>query len=524
MSEALRGMGDTLLVHHFLEQSAARYPEKIAVIHDAVRASYREVNGLANRLAHFLVGMGVRKGDRVVLMFENSLEYVAGYYGTLKTGAVSVPLSTDLKPDGLKHLLAEIEPTFIISSNRFEKLLYDNASGLPTIKGILLKAPKLKWSSIPFPIHVWGEIIEKGEDAGASGISVSRDDLAAIIYTSGSTGRPKGVMLSHQNIVSNTRSICQYLNLTKDDMQMVVLPFFYVMGKSLLNTHIAVGGTVVINNKFAFPATVLNEMVKEGVTGFSGVPSTYAYLLHRSPLAGYRDKLMTLRYCSQAGGHMPRVIKEGLRQVLPEHTAIYIMYGATEAAARLSYLESERYQDKMDSIGKAIPGVNLRIMDPGGAEVQPGQVGELWAQGPNIMKGYWKDPGATNLVLMDGFYRTGDQAFQDSDGYYYIVGRKDDLIKVKGHRINPREIEDVLMSSGKLVEAAVLGVPDELMGHKLVAFVVAGANEYSQHEILSFCARKLPKHKQPAEIKNIRSLPKNASGKIDRMKCLDLLG
>ena len=370
-----------MLVHHFLEQSAVRYPGKIAVIHDAVSASYGEVNGLANRLARFLIGMGVRKGDRVVLMFENSLEYVVGYYGTLKAGAVSVPLNTDLKSDGLKHLLGEIEPAFVIASNRFEKLMCDNTSDLPTIKGILLKAPKLKWSSIPFPIYVWGEIIEKGEGTKDPGISMSGDDLAGIIYTSGSTGRPKGVMLSHQNIVSNTRSICQYLNLTRDDVQMVVLPFFYVMGKSLLNTHMAAGGTVVINNKFAFPAAVLNEMVKEGVTGFSGVPSTYAYLLHRSPLAGYRDKLAALRYCSQAGGHMPRIIKEGLRQVLPDHTAIYIMYGATEAAARLSYLEPERYQDKMDSIGKAIPGVDLRITDPTGAEVQPGQTGELWAKG-----------------------------------------------------------------------------------------------------------------------------------------------
>jgi len=512
-----------LLVHHFLEQNAARQPEKIAIIHDAVRASYGKVNGLANRLAHFLISMGVRRGDRVILMFENSLEYVVGYYGTLKTGAVSVPLSNDLKPDGLKHLLGEIEPTIVVASNRFEKLLYETATDFPGINGILLKAPKLKWSSIPFQIYIWDEIVGQGENAEDPSISIDGDDLAGIIYTSGSTGRPKGVMLSHQNIVSNTRSICQYLYLTGDDVQMVVLPFFYVMGKSLLNTHMAAGGTVVINNKFAFPASVLNEMVKEGVTGFSGVPSTYAYLLHRSPLAGYRDKLVALRYCSQAGGHMPRIIKEGLRQVLPDHTAIYIMYGATEAAARLSYLESERYIDKMDSIGKAIPGVNLRIMDPTGAEVQPGQTGELWAKGPNIMKGYWKDPGVTKQILMNGYYRTGDQAFQDSEGYFYIVGRKDDLIKVKGHRINPREIEDVLMSSNKLVEAAVLGVPDDLMGHRLVALLVAKSDDYSQNEILSFCARKLPKHKLPVEVKSIRTLPKSASGKIDRAKCMDLM-
>ena len=512
-----------LLIHHFLEESARLHPEKAAVVHDGVRTAYREVNARANRLARFLIDRGVQPGDRVVLMYENCLEYVVGYYGTLKAGAVSVPLSTDLKAEGLKHLLGEVEPAYLIASDRYEKLLHENMTDRPRMKGLLLKAPKLKWSSMPFEIDTWANFMEQGRDPGDLNLSLDTDALACIIYTSGSTGRPRGVMLSHRNIVSNTLSICQYLRLTKDDIQMVVLPFFYVMGKSLLNTHFAAGGTVVINNKFAFPASVLNEMIAEGVTGFSGVPSTYAYLLHRSPLASLRDKLVSLRYCSQAGGHMPRVIKEGLRQALPAHTGIYVMYGATEAAARLSYLEPEQYGDKMDSIGKAIPGVTLCVLDPRGNEVQAGQVGELVAEGPNIMKGYWRNPGTTKKVLIDQRYYTGDQAFQDADGYFYIVGRKDDLIKVKGHRINPREVEDVIMECGAFVEAAVLGIPDDLQGHRLVALTVAKTNGLDQGAVLSFCARKLPKFKLPAEIRPVRFLPKNPSGKIDRAKCLELL-
>jgi acyl-CoA synthetase (AMP-forming)/AMP-acid ligase II len=293
------------------------------------------------------------------------------------------------------------------------------------------------------------------------------------------------------------------------------------MGKSLLNTHFAVGGTVVINNKFAFPASVVKQMVEEHITGFSGVPSTYAYLLHRSPLTAYRDRLSSLRYCSQAGGHMSKAIKEGLRKALPEHTQIFIMYGATEVAARLSYLEPERFEDKMDSIGKAIPGVTFRLLDEKGKEVRKGQVGELVASGDNIMQGYWKDPEMTAKALDRSGYHTGDLCYQDEEGFFFLVGRKDNLVKVGGHRINPLEIEDVLMGTGFLMEATVLGLPDELLGQRLVALVAPKNEDCDSRVILSLCASKLPRHKVPSEVKFTRSLPKNASGKIDSVKCLE---
>lgn len=510
-------------IHEFLEQSARRYPQKNAVIHEGVRKSYEEVNSQANRLASFLISSGVRKGDRVVQVFENGLEYVVGYYGTMKAGAVTVPLSTDLKTDGLKYLLREVEPAAILVSNRFEKLLFESLEYLPGLKGIVIKMPRLQWGEKPVQTHTWEEVVNRGNHTTDPGLSLDENDLASIIYTSGSTGRPKGVMLTHKNVVANTQSICQYLHLTEKDIQMVVLPFFYVMGKSLLNTHFAVGGTVVINNKFAFPASVLEEMVREGVTGLSGVPSTYAYLLHRSPLAQYRDRLGSLRYCSQAGGNMPRIIKEGLRRVLPAHTEICIMYGATEASARLSYLEPGRYHDKMDSIGVAIPGVTLRVVDQDSKEVPQGQVGELVAAGDNIMKGYWKDPEATAKALKNGWYYTGDQAYQDAEGFFILAGRNDDLIKVSGHRINLREIEDVLMDTGRFVEVSVAGVPDDLLGHRLIAVGVAASEGLDQGEILSYCAGKLAKFKCPSEIRLVRTLPKNSSGKVSRAKCLELL-
>ena len=511
------------LVHHFLEHSAQQYPDKVALIHAGVRSTYTEINAQANQMAQLLLDCGVTYNQRVVLLLENSLQYVVAYYGALKAGAVVVPCSSDSKPEGLQGVLLDVEPSVIVSSTRFERLLQATDLRAPGVKLLILKSPQCAWSSAAFPVHTWEDLMQENRRRPNPQTTTGQDNLASIIYTSGSTGRAKGVMLSHRNIVANTGSICQYLRLTHEDVQMVVLPFFYVMGKSLLNTHVAVGASVVINNKFAFPVSVLNEMAAEKVTGFSGVPSTYAYLLHHSLLANYRHKLTTLRYCSQAGGHMSRTIKERLRQVLPAHTQIYIMYGATEAAARLSYLEPERYVEKMDSIGKAIPGVTLRVVDAKGEEVPRGQAGELVTTGPNIMQGYWKDPESTTKVLHGNWYRTGDQAYQDVDGYFYVIGRQDDLLKVGGHRINPREVEDVLMELDQVVEAVVLGVPDALLGHKLVACIVLKTNDYREGHIWLHCSQKLPKYKLPKEIKLTQSLPKNANGKVDRLKCLQLL-
>jgi len=509
------------LIHHFLEESTELFPDKTALIHEEVRATYAQINEKANRLARWLIDLGITRGDRVVLVLENCLEYVISYYGVLKAGAVAVPLSSDLKPDGLRPLLEELEPAVIISSSRFERLLKATDLAPYKINALLLKNPKQKWSSPPIPVFPWDDIITDDVTANPE-IRIDESDLASIIYTSGSTGIPKGVMLSHKNIVSNAKSICRYLDLKDKDIQMAVLPFFYVMGKSLLNTHFAVGGTIVINNKFAFPAAVINQMVDEKVTGFSGVPSTYAYLLHRSPLKNSRDKLVSLRYCSQAGGHMSGQIKEELRKVLPPHTQIYIMYGATEASARLTYLEPDQFADKIDSIGKPISGVTIQVLNKSGRALPAGQTGELVASGSNIMQGYWKDKKATSAVLDNNGYHTGDLGYYDKEGYFFLNGRKDNLLKVGGHRINPQEIEDALMSTELVIETAVIGIPDELLGNKLIALAVPINETGSKNKIMKLCADILPKYKLPSTIKLVRLLPKNTNGKIDRTKCLEI--
>ncbi len=512
----------TTLIHQFLEESARDLPDKCAMVHGKERISYEELNREANGVARCLIEQGVVPGDRVALMMENCREYLAGYYGILKAGGVAVPLNPDLKPDGLVPLLARITPRCIISSAKCERVLREIELHELSIPLLLIARPRLKWSDVPLAVNAFDEIAKSGNDCNP-GLSLDEASLASIIFTSGSTGQPKGVMLSHRNIVANTNSIVQYLELTSTDIQMVVLPFFYVMGKSLLNTHVAVGGTVVINNTFAYPASVVQQMIDEEVTGFSGVPSTYAYLLHRSPLRSVRDRLTSLRYCSQAGGHLASHTKQDLIKALPEHTKLFVMYGATEASARLTYVEPHRLHEKIDSIGIPIPDVTMKVVGKNGEQLPQGETGELVAQGPNIMQGYWHDPESTAKALSAHGYHTGDLGYMDQDGYFFVVGRRDNQLKVGGHRVNPQEIEDALIDTDLVMECAVLGIEDPLAGHRLVAVAVPIAGEASEREILQRCSQALPRHKLPGEIRFVKTLPKNSSGKIDRAACKELV-
>jgi acyl-CoA synthetase (AMP-forming)/AMP-acid ligase II len=511
-----------VFVHEFLEHSALRFPDKTALIFQKERITYREIDNRANALARKLIELGIKTGDRVLLLLENRPEYVISYYGIMKAGAVAVPVNTDVKPPGLQWLVKDTGAETLVSSSAFYRVFHDFNFADAGIKNIIIFNPKPGQKDFGVAVTTWEDAISSPDESSPN-VTVDKDSTASIIYTSGSTGNPKGVALSHQNIVSNTQAICASLELTDADIQMVVLPFFYVMGKSLLNSHFALGATVVINNTFLYPATVLKQMAQEQVTGFSGVPSTYAFLLHRSPLASYRDQLPHLRYCSQAGGHMAKTLKIALRRALPEHTKIFIMYGATEASARLTLLDPQFYESKMDSVGKPIAGTTISIVDEDGKPVPAGVEGELVAQGPGIMSGYWNNPEATAAVLDDIGYHTGDLGYMDTDGFIYISGRKDNQIKVGGNRINTQEIEDLLLETGLVVEAFITGVPDTMLGNKLVAIAVAANKETDTQEILSACARIMPKYKIPQTLLLVSSLPKKITGKIDKNSCLELI-
>ncbi|MBN2106599.1 MAG: acyl--CoA ligase [Deltaproteobacteria bacterium] len=508
----------TALIHDFLETSAALYPGHCAVVCDSGRYTYAHINEAANAMAAELLDLGLQRSDPVVVLCKNGFEYIACYYGILKAGGCVVPVNPGFTAPDIASFVRFVQPHSII----VERALLAGLRECADTPSFLMTQ---KNGDLP------GRISAAFKNAGALDeilyrpcpgnphLAIDAAGGASIIFTSGSTGRPKGVLLSHKNIVANTRSICRYLAITHGDVQMVVLPFTYVMGKSLLNTHIAAGARVVINNQFAFTAAVLRQMEREQVTSFSGVPSTYAQLVTKSPLREYRDRLPWLRYCSQAGGHMARPVKMLLRKLLPPHTNIVVMYGATEASARLTYLEPHRFHEKIESIGKAIPGVVITIRDERGRELPPGKEGELVAQGDNIMMGYYKDPEATGQVLDSFGYHTGDYGYKDEEGFLFISGRRDELVKVSGYRVNIAEIEECILESGLAIECAVVPVTSDLGGAKLLAMASGVGASVSAADLHRYCMEHLPLFKRPKEIVMSKSIPKNINGKIDRDQC-----
>jgi long-chain acyl-CoA synthetase len=340
-------------------------------------------------------------------------------------------------------------------------------------------------------------------------------ELAAIFYTSGSTGEPKGVMLSHRNLVSNTLSTVEYLRLTRDDSVLVILPFYYIYGNSLLLTHAACGGHVVIDNRFMYPELVLDTLEQSKATGFSGVPSTFMMALSKSSIA--KRKLADLRYITQAGGAMAPEVTRRLWEACPNQE-IWIMYGQTEAAPRVTYLPPKRLREKLGSIGIAVPGVTVKITDENGVDLPQGETGEIAVGGPNVMLGYWNQPDATAEVLRDGWLITGDLAYMDPDGFIFVVGRKREIIKAAGHRVSAKEIEERILAHEAVAETAVFGVPDPILGEAIQAVVVLRPGcQADDKQIQGWCQKGLAQFKVPRAVTFADSLPKYQSGKVNKL-------
>lgn len=484
-----------MLLHDFLKNSVIKHPDKEAIVSLSDRLNYRDLDLLSEKYAGFFLNKGVGKGDRVALFMDNSIEFVGAYFGISKSGAVIVALNSQLVARELSVPLSDCSPKLIITDDKHYKTVEE--------------AVKLSEQSIEILILERLDL----EACSLQPIACSDNDLAMIIYTSGTTGKPKGVMLSHGNISANADSIIEYLGLTAEDKVMAVLPFYYSYGNSLLTTHIKAGGTLVIDNRFMYPNVVLEHMIKEEVTGFAGVPSHFNILLKKSALANY--DLPKLRYATQAGGAMmPAMIKKFL-SIIPQ-LDFFVMYGQTEAAARLSYLKPEYLEEKIGSIGKAIPGVELAILDEDEQPVKPGQTGEIVAKGNNIMLGYWDSPEETACVLKKNGLWTGDLARIDEDGCIYLISRKRDMIKSGANRISPFEIEDVVCQISGIIECAAVGIPDEILGEAIAVFIVTNGSVVKEQDIKRFCKQNLAVYKLPKRIEFVTELPKTASGKIKR--------
>lgn len=495
------------------DSSVRRSPDHVALHHRGIDWTWRQLDDRARSLAHALRRLGFQPGDRLGLGVPNSVEYVVGYFGALLAGGVAVGLHPEAVPRELQNLLEHCDARAILAT----PAVWDRLGDLSWARNRILLTTGS--SSAANPERHSFESVCVSEATTSPLPDVSPEDIAQIIYTSGTTGRPKGVVLSHSSLCANTQSIVAALELTGRDSVFVLLPFFYSYGNSLLLTHVAVGGRLVLASDFAFWNRALDLLTAQKVTGLSAVPSAYAMLLARSDFE--RRSFPDLRYLTCAGGALAPALLARVRGVVP-HARFFAMYGQTEAAARLSILPPEELDRRPGSIGRGIPGVELRVLNEHGQPAAIGETGEIVARGANLMRGYWRDPELTASVLRTDGLHTGDLARVDGDGYLYIVGRRTDMIKSGAYRIAPLELEEVVLQLPGVAEVAVVGLKDELLGEVPVAYVVRkpGVPEHTEQDILDHCLRNLPRYKLVKRIVFVDELPKTPAGKIRR----DVLG
>lgn len=453
--------------------------------------TYGDVRSAAELVAAHLMSRRAKKGERAILLAENGLFWVAAYLGIIRAGMICVPLLSNIARADLDYIVSVTDPQVAFIESRNAELRSGRLAAIPQVTTI--------------PSRQTGPLQDLPR--------IAPDDLAALMFTSGSTGTPRGVMISHRNIVANTDSIIEYLSLTSRDRMMTVLPFHYCFGTSLLHTHLRVGGSLVINPRFMYPEIVLQRMQETECTGFAGVPSHFQILLRRSSLA--KRKFHGLRYVQQAGGQLGPIFIEQLRHALPGKE-IYIMYGQTEATARLSYLPPSELDRKLGSVGKGIPGVKLRVQDEHGNPVKPHETGEIVAEGENVARGYWHDEKESARCFRNGVLHTGDLATVDREGFIYIVDRAKDFLKCGGKRVSCRHLENVLLGNEDLLEAAVVGVPDDVLGEAALAYVVPKnpKTQPTREQLGEYCRQKLPLSFVPRYFVLLSSLPKNSSGKV----------
>ena len=488
---------DTLLAR--LEHTAAAMPARVALQQRDRHLDYRALREAVDGFARRLRAEGVAPGDRVALILPNCLEAAIAWYGSWRAGAVAVPLNAQARERDfvpwLRHCGARV---LVHAPTHADAQHAAAAAGVP---GLTLDPAG----------HATGAFADE-PDAPLPALP-QIDALAAILYTSGTTGAPKGVALSHRNLAANTASILDYLQLTAEDSTVSALPFYYAYGASVLHTHLAVGARVVMEDNVVFPHLITEALARERATGFSGVPSTFALLLDRGQLE--RHDLSCLRYLTQAGGAMAPALTRRLREALPQ-AALFVMYGQTEASARLSCLRPDHLDDKLGSAGTPIAGVEIQVRRDDGTRAAPGEHGEVWARGANVMTGYWNAPDATAATIVDGWLRTGDLGHLDGDGFLWLAGRRSDMIKTGAHRVHPQDIEEVIAELPGVREVAIAGVDDPLLGQVVAAFVVREGAAPTEMMVKAHCRQRLAAYKIPRTVAFVPDLPKTASGKIRR--------
>ncbi len=512
------------LIHKIIFHTAQQSPTAEALSYQRQRISYASLAEQVSQLALAYLAMGAERNDRVAVYLEKRPEAVIGMFASSAAGAVFVPVNPLLKPDQVAYILADCNVKILLTSADRLRSLSKILPLCPDLRCIIVVDTNSKiLAETSLSLISWEHALQmKTELAPHQCIDC---DMAAILYTSGSTGKPKGVVLSHRNILVGATSVAEYLNNTSSDRILALLPFSFDYGFSQLTTAFSVGASVVLMN-YLLPQDVVRVITEEKITGLAAVPPLWSQLSQQK--WSLPSTLSTLRYITNSGGAMSRTMLTALRKIFPE-TQIYLMYGLTEAF-RSTYLAPSEVDARPDSIGKAIPGAELMVINKAGQACAPNEAGELVHRGALVALGYWNDkektaerfrpaPGVLpGLTLPEIAVWSGDTVRMDADGYLYFIGRDDDMIKVSGYRVSPSEVEEVVDQFSYITEQVAIGVPHPATGQAIVLVVTQHEEKFLNVEaIRKQCQVQLPAYLVPAHIEILsESLPRNANGKIDR--------
>ncbi|MDX8523672.1 AMP-binding protein [Mesorhizobium sp. MSK_1335] len=507
------------LLHDYLIHSAGRLGDKVALVCNGKRVTYAEIDERSNGIAQCLVTAGVQRGDRVMIFADNTVETVVSFWAVLKANAVVCIVNPLTKSEKLDYLLGDCRPAALITDQHLRSVFDGPARSCRSLRKVIVSGliEDDELSRLPHAIR-WETAARR---TPAAPVRKSIDiDLAAIIYTSGSTGEPKGVMLTHRNMTAACTSIASYLELREDEVILNVLPLAFDYGLYQMLMAFRTGARLVLERSFAFPAQILQIIKDERITGFPGVPTIFASLAELKSLKDH--DFSSIRYVTNTAAALPLKHISMLRELF-SGARIYSMYGLTECK-RCTYLPPEDLARKPLSVGIAIPNTEIWIVDENDKRVEPGTVGQLVIRGATVMKGYWGKPEATARKLRPGplpgeqVLYTGDYCRMDADGYLYFIGRGDEIIKSRGEKVAPKEVEDVLMNIPGVKEAAVVGVPDALLGQAVKAFVVIEQGRIvGERQLQMECQKRLENFMVPKSIVIVPSLPKTDTGKLKKL-------
>jgi amino acid adenylation domain-containing protein len=511
------------LLHDGLQVAAERTPDKDVLGVEGKAYSYGELLDAARRLANALRERGLQRGDRVAIFMENSWPSAVSIYGTLIAGGAFMVLNPQTKTDKLAYILDDSDATFLIAAGNLARAFVPALPAASKLRGVIASGQPVTAAD---GIEAFDEVLEASSPAAVPSETIPLD-LAAMIYTSGTTGNPKGVMMSHQAMVFTAGSLLEYLRLDDGHRILNALPLAFDYGLYQLLMSVRIAATLVLERSFAYPAEIFQRIKEQQVTVFPGVPTVYARLIsmHR------KKKLCfpSVTRVTNTAAALPADFLPNLKEVFP-NALIFKMYGLTECK-RVCYLEPELLEGRPTSVGKAIPGTETYVLNAAGERAAPGEVGILHVRGPHVMMGYWKKPEQSAEMLKEGPFPgervlcTQDHFKVDEDGFLYFVGRSDDIIKTRGEKVSPIEVENALHGIPGIQEAAVIGIDDPVLGQAIRAYVaLADGVELSEREIKKICLARLENFMVPQEVVFLDELPKTESGKIRKKGLEELTG